>query len=94
ALLLCGRGRGRARAGAGVARLRGPAAVLVDTWPPTQEPGMSVQTSPWPEPEVDPYTGPDPRDPRTRSYPQAPPAESDPRDPVHPPHRPPPPPQG
>ncbi|NEE38638.1 hypothetical protein G3M53_76255, partial [Streptomyces sp. SID7982] len=40
-----------------------PAADQVDTWPPTQEPGMSVQTSPWPEPEVDPYTGPDPRDP-------------------------------
>ncbi|WP_405389252.1 hypothetical protein OG596_15810 [Streptomyces sp. NBC_01102] len=29
-----------------------------DTWPPTQEPGPSVQTSPWPEPEADPYTGP------------------------------------
>ncbi|MGW1333034.1 hypothetical protein ACWD7B_01990 [Streptomyces rubiginosohelvolus] len=72
-----------------------PAADQVDTWPPTQEPGMSVQTSPWPEPEVDPYTGPDPRDPRTRSYPQAAPhPEDDPRDPVHPPHRPPPPPQG
>ncbi|MFE7136402.1 hypothetical protein ACFVAG_01485 [Streptomyces sp. NPDC057644] len=67
-----------------------PAADQVDTWPPTQEPGMSVQTSPWPEPEVDPYTGPDPRDPRTRSYPQAAPhPEDDPRDPVHPPHRPP-----
>ncbi|WNF28827.1 hypothetical protein RI138_19455 [Streptomyces sp. C11-1] len=65
-----------------------PAADQVDTWPPTQEPGMSVQTSPWPEPEVDPYTGPDPRDPRTRSYPQA---EADPRDPVHPPHGTPPP---
>lgn len=70
-----------------------PAADQVDTWPPTQEPGMSVQTSPWPEPEADPYTGPDPRDPRTRSYPQAAPhPEDDPRDPVHPPHRPPPPP--
>jgi len=32
-----------------------------DTWPPTQEPGPSVQTSPWPEPERDPYTGPEPR---------------------------------
>ncbi|WP_069740578.1 hypothetical protein [Streptomyces sp. EN27] len=71
-----------------------PAADQVDTWPPTQEPGMSVQTSPWPEPEVDPYTGPDPRDPRTRSYPQAAPhPEDDPRDPVHPP-QPPPSPQG
>ncbi|MFD4015907.1 hypothetical protein [Streptomyces sindenensis] len=68
-----------------------PAADQVDTWPPTQEPGMSVQTSPWPEPEADPYTGPDPR---TRSYPRAPHPEDDPRDPVHPPHRPPPPPRG
>lgn len=71
-----------------------PAADQVDTWPPTQEPGMSVQTSPWPEPEADPYTGPDPRDPhdpRTRSCPQAPHPEDDPRDPVHPPHPPPPP---
>ncbi|MFE6998074.1 hypothetical protein ACFVBM_00835 [Streptomyces griseus] len=67
-----------------------PAADQVDTWPPTQEPGMSVQTSPWPEPEVDPYTGPDPRDPGTRSYPQVDRhPEDDPRDPVHPPHRPP-----
>lgn len=32
-----------------------------DTWPPTQEPGPSVQTSPGPEPERDPYTGPEPR---------------------------------
>ncbi|MFF9509855.1 hypothetical protein ACF1BU_00860 [Streptomyces sp. NPDC014724] len=31
-----------------------------DTWPPTQEPGPSVQTSPLPEPEPDPYTGPPP----------------------------------
>ncbi|MFE4332196.1 hypothetical protein ACFRQM_23075 [Streptomyces sp. NPDC056831] len=29
-----------------------------DTWPPTQEPGPSVQTSTLPEPEPDPYTGP------------------------------------
>ncbi|MET7368964.1 hypothetical protein ABZS61_24555 [Streptomyces sp. NPDC005566] len=29
-----------------------------DTWPPTQEPGMSAQTTPWPEPEAHPYTGP------------------------------------
>lgn len=71
-----------------------PPADQVDTWPPTQEPGMSTHTSPWPEPEVDPYTGPDPHDPRTRSYPQAergpePGGPGDPRDPVHPPHRPP-----
>ncbi|MET9980464.1 hypothetical protein, partial [Streptomyces microflavus] len=44
-----------------------PPADQVDTWPPTQEPGMSTHTSPWPEPEVDPYTGPDPHPPRTRS---------------------------
>ncbi|MER5360198.1 hypothetical protein [Streptomyces sp. NPDC002785] len=31
-----------------------------DTWPPTQEPGPSVQTSTLPEPEPDPYTGPSP----------------------------------
>ncbi|MFD6802441.1 hypothetical protein [Streptomyces cyaneofuscatus] len=68
-----------------------PPADQVDTWPPTQEPGMSTHTSPWPEPEVDPYTGPDPHDPRTRSYPQASPPgrPGDPRDPVHPPRRPP-----
>lgn len=31
-----------------------------ETWPPTWEPGPSVQTSPWPEPEGDdPYVGPD-----------------------------------
>ncbi|MER7747463.1 hypothetical protein ABT013_19555 [Streptomyces bacillaris] len=91
--------KGRAR-GAGWGRSRGreveepyaaPPADQVDTWPPTQEPGMSVQTSPWPEPEVEPYTGPDARDARTRSYPQA---EGDPRDPVHPPHPPHRPPQG
>ena len=43
-----------------------------DTWPPTQEPGPSVQTSPWPEREPDPYVGPDPgprEDQETRSYP-------------------------
>ncbi|MCX5102575.1 hypothetical protein OOK39_23250 [Streptomyces sp. NBC_00264] len=31
-----------------------------DTWPPTQEPGPSVQTSTLPEPEPELYTGPDP----------------------------------
>ncbi|MFD8616394.1 MULTISPECIES: hypothetical protein [Streptomyces] len=65
-----------------------PPADQVDMWPPTQEPGLSTHTSPWPEPEVEPYTGPDPHDPRTRSYPQAP-QEGDPRDPMHPPRRPP-----
>ncbi|MFI8001814.1 hypothetical protein [Streptomyces sp. NPDC086010] len=29
-----------------------------DTWPPTQEPGPAAMTSPGPEPEADPYTGP------------------------------------
>ncbi|MFJ6440813.1 hypothetical protein [Streptomyces sp. NPDC091649] len=83
--------RGRARRGRRSRRERepvepygAPAADQVDTWPPTQEPGMSVQTSPWPEPEADPYTGPDPRDPRTR----VPHPADDPRDPVHPPHPP------
>ncbi|MGW1125696.1 hypothetical protein [Streptomyces sp. NPDC002526] len=48
-------------------RLRGrepeygaPGSAAPDTWPPTREPGPSVQTSPWPEPEGDdPYVGPD-----------------------------------
>ncbi|MFJ9307928.1 hypothetical protein [Streptomyces cyaneofuscatus] len=97
ALLMRGRGRGVARARRERERERvepygAPPADQVDMWPPTQEPGMSTHTSPWPEPEVDPYTGPDPHDPRTRSYPQAPPPPGragDPRDPVHPPQRPP-----
>ncbi|MER5891435.1 hypothetical protein [Streptomyces sp. NPDC001876] len=38
-----------------------------DTWPPTQEPGMSAQTTPWPEPEAHPYTGPGPGQHRGRS---------------------------
>ncbi|MEU0158543.1 hypothetical protein ABZ154_06770 [Streptomyces sp. NPDC006261] len=91
ALLMSGRGRRVARARRErepVEPYAAPPADQVDTWPPTQEPGMSTHTSPWPEPEVDPYTGPDPRDPRTRSYPQAP-DPGDPRDPVHPPRRPP-----
>ncbi|MFJ4825272.1 hypothetical protein ACIP5L_18555 [Streptomyces bacillaris] len=108
ALLMKGRARGagwgrpreRSRERAVEEPYAAPPADQVDTWPPTQEPGMSVQTSPWPEPEVEPYTGPDPREPhgprdardaRTRSYPQA---EGDPRDPVHPPHPPHRPPQG
>ncbi|MEU0358162.1 hypothetical protein [Streptomyces cyaneofuscatus] len=99
ALLMRGRGRGRgagrgrrAREPEPVEPYGAPPADQVDMWPPTQEPGMSTNTSPWPEPEVDPYTGPDPHDPRTRSYPQAPPPPDrpgDPRDPVHPPQRPP-----
>ncbi|MBT2380739.1 hypothetical protein [Streptomyces sp. ISL-111] len=91
ALLMRGRGRRAARREREpVEPYAAPPADQVDTWPPTQEPGMSTHTSPWPEPEVDPYTGPDPHDPRTRSYPQAPPGgPGDPRDPVHPPQRPP-----
>ncbi|MFJ9980785.1 hypothetical protein [Streptomyces cyaneofuscatus] len=97
ALLMRGRGAARARARRERERepvepYGAPPADQVDMWPPTQEPGMSTHTSPWPEPEVDPYTGPDPHDPRTRSYPQAPPppgGPGDPRDPVHPPQRPP-----
>ncbi|BFP53009.1 hypothetical protein SCMC78_28160 [Streptomyces sp. CMC78] len=84
------RGRRSRREREPVERYAAPAADQVDTWPPTQEPGMSVQQSPWPEPEVEPYTGPDPRDARTRSYPRVPHPEDDPRDPVHPPHHPPP----
>ncbi|MDF6044146.1 hypothetical protein LRD69_18790 [Streptomyces sp. JH14] len=48
-----------------------PGSAEPDTWPPTQEPGPSVQTSPWPEPEADPYTGPGPSraDQDTATYP-------------------------
>ncbi|MFF8438352.1 hypothetical protein [Streptomyces bacillaris] len=114
ALLMKGRARGagwgrsrereRSREGAVEEPYAAPPADQVDTWPPTQEPGMSVQTSPWPEPEVEPYTGPDPREPHGPRGPRDPhgpqdardartrsypQAEGDPRDPVHPPHRPP-----
>ncbi|WNI29988.1 hypothetical protein [Streptomyces sp. ITFR-6] len=40
-----------------------PGSADPDTWPPTREPGPSVQTSPWPEPETDPYVGPEPGPP-------------------------------
>jgi len=41
-----------------------PGSADPDTWPPTREPGPSVQTSPWPEPEGDdPYVGPHPDSP-------------------------------
>ncbi|MFG2565333.1 hypothetical protein ACGFR6_07825 [Streptomyces sp. NPDC048567] len=41
-------------------RYAAPDSSAPDTWPPTREPGPSVQTSPWPEPEGDdPYVGPD-----------------------------------
>ncbi|SEC90132.1 hypothetical protein SAMN05216483_2637 [Streptomyces sp. 2131.1] len=47
-----------------------PGSGAPDTWPPTREPGPSVQTSPWPEPEGDdPYVGPPPDSPGPRSDP-------------------------
>ncbi|MFH9265895.1 hypothetical protein ACH4KN_16790 [Streptomyces sp. NPDC017546] len=64
ALLMSGRdrrGRRNRRGREPVEPYTAPGADQVDTWPPTQEPGMSVQTSPWPEPEADPYTGPEPK---------------------------------
>ncbi|WP_069171261.1 hypothetical protein [Streptomyces griseus] len=62
-LLMSGRpaGRGRRRRGA-TEPYPVPRDDRPDTWPPTQEPGPAAQTSPWPEQERDPYTGPDPRD--------------------------------
>ncbi|MEV1044475.1 hypothetical protein [Streptomyces sp. NPDC049916] len=109
ALLMRGRARrrertwthGREREREPVEPYGAPPADQVDTWPPTQEPGMSVQTSPWPEQERDPYTGPDPGDSGTRPLPRVPYPEEDPRDPARPAHHnppppssPPPPPQG
>ncbi|MEU8503732.1 hypothetical protein AB0C40_03175 [Streptomyces brevispora] len=62
AALMSGRGGGRLGARADRNRpFKAPGSAEPDTWPPTREPGPSVQTSPWPEPEVDPYVGP-PRD--------------------------------
>ncbi|MFI0014328.1 hypothetical protein [Streptomyces griseus] len=69
ALLMRGRRGRRGAAREPVERYAVPAADQVDTWPPTQEPGMSVQQSPWPEPEVEPYTGPDPVHPPHRPPP-------------------------
>jgi hypothetical protein len=56
-----------------------------DTWPPTQEPGPAAQTSPGPEPEADPYTGPgrhraSPADEDTAPYPVQHPVEGEQRD--------------
>ncbi|RPK60632.1 IgA FC receptor precursor [Streptomyces sp. ADI96-02] len=78
ALLMSGRSRRRAgrqpaRPAQPVEPYGPPGPDRVDTWPPTQEPGMSVQTSTWPEPEVDPYTGPDPYAPNAPyAHPQEP----------------------
>ncbi|MCX4730287.1 hypothetical protein [Streptomyces sp. NBC_01363] len=48
-----------------------------DTWPPTQEPGPSVQTSTLPEPEPELYTGPDPADRRSAPAPAPAPEDRD-----------------
>ncbi|MFF2010205.1 hypothetical protein ACFVWY_14185 [Streptomyces sp. NPDC058195] len=61
ALVMPGRRRS-ARAGAG-APFTAPDTAHPDTWPPTQEPGPSVQTSTLPEPEPELYTGPEPGGP-------------------------------
>ena len=62
AALMSGRGGGPGRRGRRRRRREEPyptpGSADPDTWPPTREPGPSVQTSPWPEPEVDPYVGP------------------------------------
>ena len=92
ALLMSGRRRTRAR--------RSPDPYPVppddhpDTWPPTQEPGPAAQTSPGPEPEADPYTGPGRHraapsgDADTARHPVQYPDEGDQqdRDRYHPPH--------
>lgn len=61
-LLLLGAALMSGRRGAGAGRGRpyeAPGSADPDTWPPTREPGPSVQTTPWPEPEGDaPYVGP------------------------------------
>lgn len=66
-----------------------------DTWPPTQEPGPAAQTSPGPEPEARPYTGPGrhraaPQDEDTAQYPVQDDGPHPPRDEgqdrYHPPH--------
>lgn len=54
---------GRRRSAARVEPYDPPGSADPDTWPPTREPGPSVQTSPWPEPEADPYVGPDKKGP-------------------------------
>ncbi|MEL5961261.1 hypothetical protein AADR41_42025, partial [Streptomyces sp. CLV115] len=55
------RGAGRRSAREGHDRpYEAPGSEHPDTWPPTQEPGPSVQTSTLPEPEPELYTGPDP----------------------------------
>ncbi|MGW0788262.1 hypothetical protein ACWD04_08390 [Streptomyces sp. NPDC002911] len=95
ALLMSGRRSARARRTAEPYPV--PPDDRPDTWPPTQEPGPAAQTSPWPEPEADPYTGPGrhraaPRDEDTAQYPvqdqdaRPPREEQQDRDRYHPPH--------
>ncbi|WP_392676279.1 hypothetical protein [Streptomyces sp. LN785] len=89
AALLPGRRGGRLRRSDRNRPYAAPGAEDPDTWPPTQEPGPSVQTSPWPEPETDPYTGPDPYNgppPARADQDTAPyPVQEEGRDPRHPP---------
>lgn len=60
AALMSGRGRQPRRGRE--APYAAPPSSDPDTWPPTREPGPSVQTSPWPEPEAEPYVGPESQD--------------------------------
>ncbi|WP_327372065.1 hypothetical protein [Streptomyces sp. NBC_01217] len=61
ALVMSGRQGGRHPARGGHDQpYEAPGSEHPDTWPPTQEPGPSVQTSTLPEPEPDLYTGPSP----------------------------------
>lgn len=83
ALVMAGRRRTRQRGAA--APYPVPPDDRPDTWPPTQEPGPAAQTSPGPEPEADPYTGPgrhraSPADEDTAPYPVQHPVEGGQRD--------------
>lgn len=77
AALMSGRGRpGRRRTDRSRPYVA-PGSADPDTWPPTREPGPSVQTSPWPEPEAEPYVGP----PSAPGPYAGPPSEPDPSGP-------------
>ncbi|MFJ4838232.1 hypothetical protein [Streptomyces sp. NPDC088746] len=93
ALLMSGRKKRAAREGYAPEPYPAPPDDRPDTWPPTQEPGPAAYTSPGPEPEADPYTGPgrhraSPADEDTAQYPVQHPDEGDQqdRDRYHPPH--------
>ncbi|MET9660891.1 hypothetical protein [Streptomyces sp. NPDC006510] len=60
AAVMSGRRRGRLARGKHNRPYAAPGSEHPDTWPPTQEPGPSVQTSTLPEPEPELYTGPSP----------------------------------